>query len=148
MKWIDLPPVWLIAAMAVMWVLAEIVPFPDMDILRGQTLGRALIAVAIAIMIWAAITMRRHRTTIVPHLQPSALVTDGPFRFSRNPIYAADVLILIGWAVSLGALVPLIIIPVFVKVIEIRFILPEEARLTAGFGDTFVEWCKVTGRWF
>jgi protein-S-isoprenylcysteine O-methyltransferase Ste14 len=147
MRWLDLPPVWLVVSMVVMWGLAQAVPFPGMSDPMQIWIGRALIGLAVAVMIWAAATMHRHRTTIVPHLTPTALVTDGPFRFSRNPIYAADVLILIGWAVSLGAVMTLLVIPVFVKVIERRFILPEEAKLRAGFGDAFRQWSEATRRW-
>lgn len=148
MKWIDLPPIWLFASMALMWGLAQIVPFPDMALAQSEMVGRALILVAVLIMIWAAITMRRHRTTIVPHMTPRALVTDGPFRFSRNPIYAADVLILLGWAISLGAVLPLVVVWGFTRVIETRFIMPEEDKLIAGFGDEFHQWAKRTRRWF
>ncbi len=147
MKWIDLPPVWLAASMALMWGIAAAVPFPAITGPAPLITGRGVIVAAVIVMIWAAITMRRHRTTIVPHLTPSALVTDGPFRFSRNPIYAADVLILIGWAVSLGALLPVLVIPVFATIITRRFILPEEAKLAEGFGPAFREWCATTRRW-
>ncbi|MEO0360849.1 MAG: isoprenylcysteine carboxylmethyltransferase family protein [Pseudomonadota bacterium] len=144
MKWIDLPPVWLIGAMALMWALAGAAPWPGAPAIW---VGRAIILAAIALMVWTAISFRRRRTTIVPHMEPDALVTDGPMRFSRNPIYAADVAILIGWGVSLGAALPFLIVPAFAVVIQRRFILAEEARLEAAFGAAFRDYKTRVGRW-
>ena len=47
---------------------------------------------------WAGLTLRRHRTTILPHAGASYLVTDGPYRWRRHPIYIADVFLLFGAA--------------------------------------------------
>lgn len=144
MKWLDLPPVWLIGSMALMWALAALAPWPGLE---APWLGRALIAAALAVMVWTAICFRRRRTTIVPHMQPDALVTEGPMRFSRNPIYAADVLILVGWGLGLGAAAPFVVVPVFAVLIERRFILAEEARLEAAFGSAFAAYKAEVRRW-
>lgn len=144
MKWIDLPPVWLIGFMAAMWAVAQVAPFPGWE---SVWLGRAIIGAALLVMVWTAVWFRRRRTTIVPHMRPDALVVEGPMRFSRNPIYAADVAVLVGWGVSLGAAAPFLLIPVFLKVIERRFVLAEEARLQAAFGAAFDEYAARVRRW-
>ena len=92
-KWLDLPPIWLIAMMAAMYLIAGFATFPDY---HGNWTGSALIALGVMIAIWAAISFRRQRTTIIPHQTPTSLITEGPFQFSRNPIYLADLLVLIG----------------------------------------------------
>ncbi|MEL7465732.1 MAG: isoprenylcysteine carboxylmethyltransferase family protein [Pseudomonadota bacterium] len=144
MKWIDLPPVWLIGFMAAMWAVAQVAPWPGVE---ATWAGRAIIGAALLVMVWTAIWFRRRRTTIIPHMQPDALVTEGPMRFSRNPIYAADVLVLIGWGVGLGDALPFVLIPIFAIVIERRFILAEEARLKAAFGDDFTAYKARVRRW-
>ncbi|MEM7523021.1 MAG: isoprenylcysteine carboxylmethyltransferase family protein [Pseudomonadota bacterium] len=144
MKWLDLPPVWLVGAMAAMWLIAGAAPWPEFG---TAWTGRALIIAALAVMVWTAIWFRRRRTTIIPHMQPDALVTEGPMRYSRNPIYAADVVILIGWGLSLGAALAFILIPAFVWIIEKRFIEAEEARLEAAFGAAFDEYRQRVRRW-
>lgn len=143
-KWIDLPPVWLVGFMAAMWGVAQVMPAPGYE---SVWLGRAIIGAALLVMVWTAVWFRRRRTTIVPHLAPDALVTEGPMRFSRNPIYAADVLVLVGWGVSLGAIAPFLLIPLFAIVIQRRFILAEEARLAAAFGDEFAAYKARVRRW-
>lgn len=144
MKWIDLPPVWLFGFMAAMWALAAVLPWPGAEALW---LGRALIGAALLVMVWTAVAFRRRRTSIIPHMQPDALVTEGPLRFSRNPIYASDVAILIGWGLSLGAAAGFVLVPAFVWILRTRFIEPEEARLAAAFGPAFADYCARTRRW-
>ncbi len=145
---LDYPPVWLVGAMAAMWGLASFAPWPAWEGAAALWAGRAVILAALLVMVWAAVEFRRARTTIVPHEAPSALVTSGPFRFSRNPIYAADAAILLGWGLSLGALLPFVIVPLFVRVIGARFIRGEEARLRAAFPEAFDAWAARTRRWF
>lgn len=147
MRQLDLPPVWLALAMAAMWALARFAPIVTFRIGPQAALGWALIGAAVAVAVWAAIWFRRRRTSIVPHRQPEALVTEGPFRYSRNPIYAADALILVGWGLILGAASAFLVIPVFTAIIARRFIAPEEARLAAAFPDDFARWKARVRRW-
>lgn len=144
---LDYPPVWLAGFMASMWLAAAASPWPGLAAPAALWAGRALILAALLLMGWAALEFRRARTTIVPHETPQALVTSGPYRFSRNPIYLADVLILVGWALQLGALLPALLIPAFVVTIAARFIRPEEARLEAAFPAAFAAWRAKTRRW-
>lgn len=146
--WLDLPPVWLVAFGAAIWAWAKLTPFAPMQRPGVTEGGVALIAVALILMVWAAVEFRRHRTTLIPGEEPSALVTGGPYRFSRNPIYLADALILVGWCLTQGALIPMVLVPVFMWVIERRFILPEEDRLRAAFGEGFTEWASRVRRWY
>ena len=100
MTHLNMPPVWLIGFMVATWGLARLwAPLGDMLVWPG----RGLIAVGIALIVWSALVFRRARTTIVPHRAPSALVEAGPYRFLRNPIYLADLAILAGAALILGA---------------------------------------------
>lgn len=147
-KWIDLPPVWMVLGLAAMWGLALIAPYPEARNPLLPWIGGALAAAGVALVIWAALAMRRARTTVNPHGDPSALVTGGPFRFSRNPIYLADAMIMVGWALWLGALLPFLVIPVWLIVIVKRFIRIEEGRLSAAFGDDYLAWAEKTRRWF
>lgn len=141
----DLPPVWMLGAMALMWWLAENVPILDWSGIAP--LGWLVIAGAIVLTLLAALHFRRQRTPIIPRQEPTALVTTGPYRFSRNPIYLADALILTGWTLILGALSPIVMIPAFMLLIERRFIRPEEAVLRQHFGSAFDDYCHSTRRW-
>ena len=141
----NLPPVWLIGFMVAAWGLARLwAPL-------GEALlwpGRGLVAAGIALIVWSALAFRKARTTIVPHQPPSALVEAGPYRFSRNPIYLADLLILAGAALILGAPLALILLVPFGAVLQRLFILPEEAVLERDLGQPYLDYKARVGRWF
>ena len=143
-KWLDLPPIWLIAMMALMYLAADLAPFPDH---HGYWTGGVIIVLGVKVAIWAAISFRRQRTTIIPHQTPTALITGGPFQHSRNPIYLADLLVLIGWGCILGAALPFLAAPLFIWIINARFIKPEETRLAQAFGAPYAEYCAKVRRW-
>lgn len=113
----------------------------------GLWLGGALVVAGLALMLAAAAQMIAHRTTVIPRRQPSSLVTGGVFAFTRNPIYLGDALVLAGAILWWDALLALPLLPAFVVLITRRFILGEEARLRAGFGEAFTAWAARTPRW-
>lgn len=77
----------------------------------------------------------------------SRLVTDGVFRISRNPMYLGLVLLLIGWAVWLGSASPWLVPPLFVTVITVVQIIPEERALGQRFGDQYRTYQQRVARW-
>jgi protein-S-isoprenylcysteine O-methyltransferase Ste14 len=137
MKLLNMPPVWLIGFMAAAWGLARLWA-PLVDMLLWPGLG--LVAVGIALIVWSALAFRRARTTIVPHQRPSALVEAGPYRFSRNPIYLADLVILAGAALIFGAPLALILLVPFREILLRLFILPEEAMLERDLGPAYLDY--------
>ena len=92
--------------------------------------------------------MVRARTTFVPRRDPQRLVTGGLFRFSRNPIYLADAMILAGAILFWGAVLALPLIALFMALITFRYIHDEETRLRATFGPEFEVWAARVPRWF
>lgn len=140
----DYPPIWLAAALALSWGSGWLWP---LGVPGGQAVGAALLLGGLALMLAAAVQMALHRTTIIPHRQPSALVTRGVFALTRNPIYLGDAAVLLGAILWWRALLALPLLPAFVWIITRRFILPEEARLRRGFGPTFETWAARTPRW-
>ncbi|HUS54727.1 MAG TPA: isoprenylcysteine carboxylmethyltransferase family protein [Thermohalobaculum sp.] len=144
MKRLNFPPVWLAGSIAAAWVLARIwAPLGDALVWPGW----ALIAAGVALAVWAAVAFRRARTTIVPHQSPSALVDTGPYRFSRNPIYLADLIILAGVALVPGTPLALILLVPFYYVLLYLFILPEETVLARELGQSYLDFCARVRRW-
>ncbi len=148
MKWIDIPPVWLLLAVAMTWVMADVQPLwlrvggPIVDLLGGLLVGGGLV-----LMLLAIAEMRKRQTTVIPHQEASHLVTSGIFKRSRNPIYLGDTLILAGLALRWDAPIALILVPLFMFTITQRFIIPEEDRLRRKFRAEFARYCEKTRRW-
>ena len=143
---IDLPPVWLAGAIALVAVAERLVPYGTFGP-WAEAIGLALILAGLVLMLAAVVQMVMRRTTVVPRQQPKALVSGGVFRISRNPIYLGDAMILTG--VVLWRDVPLAapVVFAFIALIQNRFILPEEGRLRAAFGAQFDAYAKRTRRW-
>lgn len=143
----DLPPLWLGAFLLLGWGLDGVAPLIRFDHPAIAAAGWALIAGAIGLAIWSAIAFARRRTSIIPGDVASALVTAGPYRFSRNPIYLADAAILAGQGLVHGSLWPLLLTPAFMAVLTARFIRPEEDMLRATFPEAFTHWSARVRRW-
>ena len=148
LKWIDIPPVWLLAALVLAWAQARFVPMGlgfgvgVADLLGGMLVVGGVLLIALAVM-----EFRRQKTTIIPHLEAERLITSGIFKRTRNPIYAGDVLILAGLILRWDAVLSLLLLPLFVWTLERRFIVPEENRLRRKFRAEFARYCNETRRW-
>lgn len=148
MKRIDMPPIWLLGFAVLAWVQARYWPMGldfgngPLDLLAGVLIGGGIVLTGLAV-----VEFRKHRTTIVPHNTPSTLIRSGIFKRSRNPIYLADVLILTGLILLFDAVLALPLIPVFVWILEKRFIVPEENRMRREFRADFARYQEQTRRW-
>lgn len=146
LRMLDYPPVWLVGALILAWCAGW--AWPVMAGVAGFTAaGWALVLLAVALMAAAAARFLRHRTTIIPHRAPDALITGGVYRLSRNPIYLADVVLLAGVILILGAHLAWPLVPLLAWVLQRRFIEPEEARLRAAFGAQAEAYFARTRRW-
>ncbi len=144
---VDLPPVWLLGFIALVWMQVWIWPAGTGDSPVLALIGGVLFWGGLVLMGWAVWAFRTHQTSVVPHQMPSAIITTGPFRFSRNPIYLGDVMILTGVILGHGAWPCLILLPLFVAILSRRFIAPEEARLKDNFEAEFAEYAAKTRKW-
>jgi protein-S-isoprenylcysteine O-methyltransferase Ste14 len=121
--------------------------WPGVDDAAGHMVGLAIGAAGIGLLIWAAMTLKRHQTTIRPDKGADRLVTDGPFRFRRNPIYIAHVLIMFGVAELTGNIWFVILALAHAVLVTWLAILPEERHLEARFGDDYRAYKAKTRRW-
>ena len=121
-KRFDIPPVYFVASAAVMLFLHLGLPWTRLVHLPWRWLGLLLILSGVALAVAGERAFKRAGTAVLPFTEPSALVTTGPFVFTRNPMYLGLVLCLLGWAVLLGSLVPFVVVPAFFALIHFRFV--------------------------
>ena len=95
----------------------------------------------------AAGLFRRRGTAVEPWKPSTALIVEGPYRFTRNPMYLGMVMLLIGVAVMLGTLTPGLVIPPFAWWISRRFIAQEEVMLEERFGEEYLQFMRRVRRW-
>ena len=110
-------------------------------------LGLIPIVGAVVVGGWAAGLFRKTGTTIKPFQPSTVLVLSGPYRLTRNPMYASMVGILLGSAILFGSVSPFAVIPAFMALIDVRFIRAEESDLERTFGSAYAEYRRKVRRW-
>jgi protein-S-isoprenylcysteine O-methyltransferase Ste14 len=113
----------------------------------------AVVAALIGIGLWLALDgaamlfFRRAGTSMVPVKPTTALVTSGPYRFSRNPMYLGMAFLYIGMAFAVGAIWALTVLPLVIAAVDQLVIAREEAYLVDKFGRPYSQYMRQTRRW-
>lgn len=141
------PPMWLVFGVVAIFALNEFYPGPRYTGLVSQLSGGALLVFGLAMLVFAGGTFRRAGNDMVPFRNVSKLVTTGVYRFTRNPMYLGMAAILLGIAVTVGAITALVVVPLFMLVIQWRYIYPEEALLQRQFPEEFAAYRGRVRRW-
>ncbi len=145
-----IPPVVFAAAVLVALALRVLVPVrlvPASLDHPADVLGGATATAGGALASWALATFLRARTTPIPNRPARALVTAGPYRFSRNPMYVGLSGVLTGLALIWNTAWLVAVLPPVWLVLTRFVILPEEAYLTRRFGDDYRAFLARTRRW-
>lgn len=122
--------------------------YAEVKSLHGiRVIGTVLLAIGAVIAGWSLSIFFRARTTTVPGKMSSRLVTWGPYRFSRNPMYIGLTLAYLGEAGILRQLWPLLFLPITLAYLNWIVIPVEEARLAEAFGTDYKEYRGKVRRW-
>jgi protein-S-isoprenylcysteine O-methyltransferase Ste14 len=133
-----------IAGLALNWLVP--LPFLPADLPSGW-LGAIVFILALALFAWAIATITRAGSNVPTNLPTTTIVGNGPYRFTRNPIYLAMVLSLIGLAIALDNLWLLIMLVPFALIINYGVVAREEAYLERKFGDVYRAYRSRVRRW-
>lgn len=146
---VEFPPVWLIAFIAVAWWQTTFYPM-GLGFGTGvaDLLGGLLIGGGVLLMLLAVMEFYRHKTTIIPRRESNSFVQSGIYKRSRNPIYLGDAMVLAGLILRWDAVLSLPLIPLFVWVIEKRFIIGEEKHLRLTYRAQYASYINRVRRWF
>jgi protein-S-isoprenylcysteine O-methyltransferase Ste14 len=109
--------------------------------------GLALVIAGIWIMVWADGLFKKLNTDVKPFDRPAVLVTDGPFRISRHPMYLGFVGLLLGTATLLGSLTAFVAPVAMYFILAILFIPFEEQRCQEAFGEAYSDYKKRVRKW-
>ena len=141
---ITYPPVILLCGL-----IAQVVLYFTFPILVNLSIlfGILILIIGISLVYISLRKLSKMKTTFIPDGKPEKLVKDGPFRFSRNPIYLGMLLILVGVSISLQSFSSLMISIVFGLIINFTWIKHEEKKLEDIFDSEWEEYSKRTRRW-
>lgn len=144
------PPIIYTGAFALAWILQEnapLTPFDQALALIPQWLGLAGAAGGFGLDLLAMSALVRGRTAILPNAGASALVSNGVFAWTRNPIYLGNTILLAGFAIALRWGWLAIFTPLTVLAVTRLAIVREEAHLALRFGEEWRNYSARVRRW-
>ena len=123
--------------------------FPKIEIKNEIIFGSFMIITGLVIILSAIILFKKYQTTITP-LNPSnatKLITDGIYKFSRNPMYLGLLLMLLGISIILNLTGGIFLIPLFILYLNLFQVIPEENAMVDLFKNEFLDYKKNVRRW-
>jgi protein-S-isoprenylcysteine O-methyltransferase Ste14 len=142
-----LPPHLVLTLLVAMVALHITLPGPVVLAFPYNLAGLVVAALGLAVTLSGARLFARVGTNIRTFNEPGVLVTDGLFRWSRNPMYLGFVLLLLGTAMVLGTATPFLAPLLFAVVADRWYIAFEERALQHKFGADYAAYSSRTRRW-
>ncbi len=133
----------LIAGLVANWLR----PLPILTGRGGLWIGIALAIAGVGLIAAGAVEFRKANTAVVPFSPTTAIVSSGPFQFTRNPLYLGFVLIYLGASLAANTWWPLFLLPVAVLVLLNGVVKREERYLERKFGREYTDYKARVRRW-
>ena len=141
-----LPPHVAIVSLIVVIILHYLFPTPLIP-KPFNYFGILFFAAGLLILFLSFGMFKKKETPILPGQKPTALVIEGPYKFTRNPMYLGVTTTLAGVAIYLGDLLAFLSPIVFFMFVSIRFIPREEKLMEKLFGRKYLDYKKIVRRW-
>jgi protein-S-isoprenylcysteine O-methyltransferase Ste14 len=144
------PPLVFVAGYVVTWLLNQRLEF----LIDGKGarppqagLGAAALVAGLGLMVWGFLTFQRARTAVMPIRPARQIVTSGPYRFTRNPMYVGLTFAYFGLALLVNWAWPIVFLPVILVVMNVVVIEKEERYLRSAFPETYGPYSLRVRRW-
>ena len=142
------PPPLIYAGTLILGLVAKrLLPTPFLPRALSRIFGWPLVVCGLAIGLLGFREMRRAGTNVDPREPTTAVVTEGPYRFTRNPLYVGMTLIYAGITARANALPAALLLPLVLAVMRRGVIEREEAYLERKFGDEYLRYKDRVRRW-
>ena len=123
------------------------VPAPFLGTVVQTVLGVMFIVPAVALAFWAIRLFRRSGTQVEPWKPSTALVIEGPYRYTRNPMYLAMTLLFAGLGFAIDTFWLFALLPLLVAALHFGVVRREERYLEGLFGVPYRDYCNTVRRW-
>lgn len=142
------PPLYYASGLAAGWLIGRLVPIPfELPASASNWIAAVLLIVAAALGALPISLFVRARTSFLPHRPANSLVIEGPYRFTRNPMYVGMGFLYAGLATLFQWWWALILLPAVLWAIDRIVISREEAYLRRRFGSDYERYCTRVRRW-
>ena len=152
MRWLETkipPPIVMLLLGIAAWGAARLLPDLSYTLPQRTLISACLALAGVVLNVLPKLAFQRAGTTVNP-LRPqlsSQLVTSGVYRYTRNPMYLGQAVILLGWALYLHNAAALLAVPALMLYITRFQIQPEERHLSARFADAYAAFRTQVPRW-
>jgi protein-S-isoprenylcysteine O-methyltransferase Ste14 len=145
---VPFPPPTIYVAGLLLGIVAELVE-PTASLHPAITITAGVIFIGLSIYLDGSATKLfvKNKTQVIPWRPASTLVTDGPYRFTRNPMYLGMACLYAGIAFSFGLLWAFAFLPVVILLVDRTVIAREEPYLEKKFGEAYVAYKSSVRRW-
>ena len=142
-----LPPVLFVLCLLAILLLTVWLPIADIIDYPLTLLGVGLFVFGLGVSIAGKRHFSKIGTNIMTFGNPNVLVTDGLFRFSRNPMYLGFSISVLGAALLSGVLSSLLVFVMFTFLVDRNYIQYEEKKMIDAFGQSYIDYCSKVRRW-
>ncbi|HVF41044.1 MAG TPA: isoprenylcysteine carboxylmethyltransferase family protein [Gemmatimonadaceae bacterium] len=122
-------------------------PFALLPPGMGTLFGVLLMIAGGALAAWGVSTFSRAKTAILPTGSTTTIISGGPYRFTRNPMYVGMVFAYVGGAFASNSYWPLVFLPMALIIVQRGVIYREEAYLERKFGTEYLSYKTRVRRW-
>ncbi len=144
---IALPPLLYAGTVALALLLHAAIPLRFLPRTVAWVIGLLLVGLSIVITVSGVRAMARARTNVDVRKPTTAVVVDGPFRYTRNPLYVSLTLLYLGIAMLINTLWPFFLLPGLMIVMQRGVVEREERYLERKFGDEYLHYKARVRRW-
>lgn len=141
------PPLLYVAGLGLGFLLQVLLPLGSWSEVAGILLALPCLALGIVLCAWAIGLFRSARTSLVPIVPSTTLVTSGPYRFTRNPMYVGLAFLYVGVALWFQLTWGLLLLAALLTLVYYLVIAREERYLTRKFGEAYVRYQGEVRRW-
>ena len=141
------PPLIYLTGLIVGVVLDALLPQGELPWVVRWILGGVLVLAGVALLVSFNTVFTRKGTAVEPWKPTTAIVTTGPYRFTRNPAYLGMALLYIGLALLAEAPWALLVLPIVIVVVDRMVIAREERYLERKFGSEYLDYKRTVRRW-
>lgn len=142
-----LPPTYLLVALVAIGTLHLFLPGPRLIGAPWRYLGVLPIGLGVWLNVWADGLFKKRGTEVKPFRDSTALVTDGPYRITRHPMYLGMLLIVLGAALVAGSTTPFVVVVGVGWLLTVHFVIPEETAMRRQFGAQYEQYARQVRRW-
>lgn len=128
-------------------LLEQIIPFSDPPRAAASVAGFVVVVMGIALSSASVGRFRKASTSVIPNQPAKTLITSGPYRFSRNPMYVALALAYVGSALIVRMFWPLITLLPVMAMVDRYVVRKEERYLESAFGEEYRRYRASVRRW-